>query len=259
MDYKTSTHQFLLFYKKEGSHQDAEQHKTHHDDHKKLAECMGFPHNKPFVYNGKADFCHKLSAPLSEECRPLVTALSLDDMSVIYGNWIMVWSVSEREIGKALLGMMATSHVEFKALHDNKAVEFILRNMFTGGHKSCITYYANMTKVPDDPEENSAKCVFFFFRQETNGVLQAYNETGVVDFYQTCPDCLLITYNILAERFLLSYRREGSHQDVKSIKPTMLNIKKVSECLGFPDRPPYIYNGKADFCHKKSAPEPSAE
>uniref|UniRef100_A0A3Q3H2T7 Lipocalin/cytosolic fatty-acid binding domain-containing protein n=1 Tax=Kryptolebias marmoratus TaxID=37003 RepID=A0A3Q3H2T7_KRYMA len=150
----------------------------------------------------------------------------------------MVWSVSEREIGKALLGMMATSHVEFKALHDNKAVEFILRNI--GGHKSCITYYANMTKVPDDPEENSAKC-------ETNGVLQAYNETGVVDFYQTCPDCLLITYNILAERFLLSYTGQ-------SLQTTILPKSARLPHLTFS-----FYLFFTDFCHKKSAPEPSAE
>ncbi|XP_054600994.2 saxitoxin and tetrodotoxin-binding protein 1-like isoform X1 [Nothobranchius furzeri] len=49
--------------KREGAHRDVEHHKTHHDDLKKLAECLKFPHDRVYTYDGLADFCHKESAP----------------------------------------------------------------------------------------------------------------------------------------------------------------------------------------------------
>uniref|UniRef100_A0A3Q3BJW9 Uncharacterized protein n=1 Tax=Kryptolebias marmoratus TaxID=37003 RepID=A0A3Q3BJW9_KRYMA len=97
---------------------------------------------------------------------------------------------------------------------------------------------------------------------EKDGEAQEYTEIGDVDFYQTCDDCLLMDYKTSTHQFLLFYKKEGSHQDAEQHKTHHDDHKKLaelSECLGFPDRPPYIYNGKADFCHKKSAPEPSAE
>ncbi|XP_031734801.1 saxitoxin and tetrodotoxin-binding protein 1-like [Anarrhichthys ocellatus] len=48
---------------KEGHHQDVEKMNSHHGELRKLAECLGFPHDKPFSYDGAADFCHKKSSP----------------------------------------------------------------------------------------------------------------------------------------------------------------------------------------------------
>nr|XP_054600917.1 saxitoxin and tetrodotoxin-binding protein 1-like [Nothobranchius furzeri] len=54
MPYKTSTHQYLISYKREGLHRDVEKHKVDHDNLKKMAECLGFRHDKQFIYNGLA-------------------------------------------------------------------------------------------------------------------------------------------------------------------------------------------------------------
>ncbi|XP_037548958.1 uncharacterized protein LOC119425502 [Nematolebias whitei] len=257
MIYKTSKQQYLLVYRREGSHLDVEQHKADHDDHKKLAECLGFPHHQPFIYNGKADFCHKLSIPISEECQPIVTPLSLDDPSVIFGNWVLVWSVSDHDEGHSLLASVSSSHVEFKALHDNQGVEFIERNIYLGSHDSCTVYYSNLTKATGDADQNTLKTSSI--RKETDGVVQEYNDTGVVDFYKTCADCLLMNYKTSTHRYLLFYKKEGSHQDVEQHKTHHDDHKKLAECLRFPHHQPFIYNGKADFCHKKSAPEANPE
>lgn len=39
---------------REGQHRDVEQLKAAHGDHHELAECLGFPHDKPFSYDGAA-------------------------------------------------------------------------------------------------------------------------------------------------------------------------------------------------------------
>ncbi|KAF7210782.1 saxitoxin and tetrodotoxin-binding protein 2-like [Nothobranchius furzeri] len=70
MPYKTSTHQYLISYKREGLHRDVEKHKVDHDNLKKMAESLGFRHDKQFIYNGLADFCRKKSAP-EEKCEQL--------------------------------------------------------------------------------------------------------------------------------------------------------------------------------------------
>ncbi|XP_013880647.1 saxitoxin and tetrodotoxin-binding protein 1 [Austrofundulus limnaeus] len=252
MTYTTQTHKYLLFYKKEGSHPDVEQHKAHHDDHRKVAECLGFPHNQPFIYNGKADFCHKSSILISEECRPAVTPLSLADPSVIFGDWVLVWSVSDHDEGHDLLSKVSSSHVEFKGLPNDHAVQLTERNVYIGSLHSCTTYFVNMTKVSGDADQNTLRSVSI--RVEKDGAPVVYNDTGVVDFYKTCSDCLLMTYKTQTHKYLLFYKKEGSHPDVEQHKTHHDDHKKVAECLGFPHNQPYIYNGKADFCHKKSAP-----
>ncbi|XP_008296081.1 saxitoxin and tetrodotoxin-binding protein 1-like [Stegastes partitus] len=63
MTYKVEEGFYLLVYIKDGKHQDAEKLKTVHDDHKKQAECLGFPHSKPYSYDGVTDFAHKKSSP----------------------------------------------------------------------------------------------------------------------------------------------------------------------------------------------------
>ncbi|XP_060889556.1 saxitoxin and tetrodotoxin-binding protein 1-like [Labrus mixtus] len=63
MMYTGKAEGFLLVYKREGNHQDVEKMKEDHNNHKKLAECMGFPQEIIFTYDGAADFCQKKSSP----------------------------------------------------------------------------------------------------------------------------------------------------------------------------------------------------
>ncbi|XP_030266415.1 saxitoxin and tetrodotoxin-binding protein 1-like [Sparus aurata] len=53
--YKVTGGQYLLHYRREGRRQDAEQLVVVHDDHKKVAECLKFPFENPFIYDEAAD------------------------------------------------------------------------------------------------------------------------------------------------------------------------------------------------------------
>ncbi|XP_012734750.2 saxitoxin and tetrodotoxin-binding protein 1 [Fundulus heteroclitus] len=196
------------------------------------------------------------AAPSAEECQGLAKRLPGKDLHEIYGAWVLVWSVSDHEIGHGLLRNLTSSHVEFKLLADNKTIEYIERNMFSSNN-SCTTYFINMTVPSDGAEHPTLKC--HSIRTERNGVPQEYNDTGDVDFYESCPDCLLMTYKTSTSKFLLSYKKEGSHRDVEQHKAAHDDHKKLAECLGIPHDKAYIYDGLTDFCHKKSAPEANPE
>ncbi|XP_043995186.1 saxitoxin and tetrodotoxin-binding protein 1-like [Gambusia affinis] len=288
MTYKSSRMKFLLSYRREGSHRDVEQHKAAHNDHKKLSECLGIPHDKPFTYDGVADFCHKKSAPEAnadrvtvgsesrmaaakiallllaaigcnaapapEECQVLAKRLPSKNLHEIYSEWVLVWSVSDFHVGQDLLGNLTSCHVEFKLLADNKTIEYKERRRF---HNSCVSIFTNLTVPSDDAEHHTLTTQST--RLEKDGVEINYNDTGEVEFYESCDDCLLMTYKSSRMKFLLSYRREGSHRDVEQHKAAHNDHKKLSECLGIPHDKPFTYDGVADFCHKKSAPEANAD
>ncbi|XP_042337132.1 saxitoxin and tetrodotoxin-binding protein 1-like [Plectropomus leopardus] len=66
MVYLNTKGKTLLSYRREGHHRDAEALKAALDDHRKQSECLGFPHDEAFSYDGAADFCHRKSSPEEE-------------------------------------------------------------------------------------------------------------------------------------------------------------------------------------------------
>uniref|UniRef100_A0A665U299 Apolipoprotein M n=1 Tax=Echeneis naucrates TaxID=173247 RepID=A0A665U299_ECHNA len=50
--YKESEAQFLMNYRREGHHSDVEQLTATHAHYRKQAECLGFTHEKTFIYDG---------------------------------------------------------------------------------------------------------------------------------------------------------------------------------------------------------------
>ncbi|XP_072227243.1 saxitoxin and tetrodotoxin-binding protein 1-like [Leuresthes tenuis] len=194
--------------------------------------------------------------PSAEECEGLTKRLPSKDLHKIFGDWVLVWSVSDHDLGHSILANSSSSHVEFKLLSDNETIEYNERNVYLGSLDSCTTYFVNMT-VPSDNSTEHHTLKTDVIRVEKDGVVQEYNDTGDVDFYESCSDCLLMSYKTSTHRFLLSYKREGSHRDVELMKAAHDDLKKVAECLKFPHDKPFTYDGLADFCHKKSAPEAS--
>ncbi|CAN9503583.1 unnamed protein product [Ophioblennius macclurei] len=49
---------FLMNYRKEGQHQDIAGQKAFEDQMKKQAQCLQFPTERPYVYDGVTAFCH---------------------------------------------------------------------------------------------------------------------------------------------------------------------------------------------------------
>ncbi|XP_028452537.1 saxitoxin and tetrodotoxin-binding protein 1 isoform X2 [Perca flavescens] len=245
MVFKDSEGQFLLNYRKDGHHLNVHKLKADHSDHHKLAACLGFPTDaKPFNYDGAADFCHKKST----DCQGLDVKLQTKDIPRIFGEWVLVWSVTDHEKGNALLPKVTSSHVEFTLRDDKKTVMFTERNAYT--HQACVTYIINMT-MPTDPQDSTMTT--FPGSMEKDGLLEVYNETATVNFFETCPDCLSMVFKDSEGRFLLNYRKDGYHRNVHKLKADHSDHHKLAACLGFPtDAKPFNYDGDADFCHKKS-------
>ncbi|XP_020562822.1 saxitoxin and tetrodotoxin-binding protein 1 [Oryzias latipes] len=194
------------------------------------------------------------AAPNASECDGLTKRLPTKDLNKIFRNWVLVWSVSDHEAAEGLLAKASSSHVEFKLLPDNKTFTYIDRSIFHHNLSSCTTSFIHMT-VPSNNEAELQTLHADNIRLEEDGQPVEYNDTGAVDFYESCSDCLLLVYKSSRFRFVLSYKEEGSHRDVEQHKAAHDDHRKFAECLGFPKKKPYVYDGVADFCHKKSAPE----
>ncbi|KAF1382109.1 hypothetical protein PFLUV_G00161040 [Perca fluviatilis] len=159
----------------------------------------------------------------------------------IFGDWVLVWSTTDHDGYKALLPNVTSSHVEFRLRDDNTTVTFTERNMYT--HQTCVTYIINMT-MPTDPLDSTMTT--FPGSVEKDGLLEVYNGTGDVNFFETCPDCLSMVFKDSTGRFLFNYRRDGHHQDVEKLKADHSDHHKLAACLGFPANVnPFNYDGAA--------------
>ncbi|XP_039676286.1 saxitoxin and tetrodotoxin-binding protein 1-like isoform X2 [Perca fluviatilis] len=148
-----------------------------------------------------------------EDCNGLNVTLQTKDIHKIFGDWVLVWSVTDHDQGNALIRNVTSSHVELRLHDDNKTVMVTVRNVQI--HQVCFTYIINTT-MPTDPLDSTMTSF-----------------TG---------------------------EREGHHQDVEKLKADHSDHHKLAACLGFPtNAKPFIYDGAADFCHKKSSPEVEPE
>ncbi|KAF1382111.1 hypothetical protein PFLUV_G00161060 [Perca fluviatilis] len=190
-----------------------------------------------------------------EDCNGLNVTLQTKDIHKIFGDWVLVWSVTDHDQGNALIRNVTSSHVELRLHDDNKTVMVTVRNVQI--HQVCFTYIINTT-MPTDPLDSTMTS--FTGATEKDGLLEVYNDTETVNFFETCPDCLLMVFKDINGRYLLNYKREGHHQDVEKLKADHSDHHKLAACLGFPtNAKPFIYDGAADFCHKKSSPEVEPE
>ncbi|XP_022603157.1 saxitoxin and tetrodotoxin-binding protein 1-like [Seriola dumerili] len=197
------------------------------------------------------------AAPAADECEGLHKTLPAKDLHTIFGDWVLVWSVSDHQQGWDLLPNVSSSHVELRLLPDNTTIMFNERNMYID--KSCSNFIINMSMPSDPTSDEHHPLNVIAATVEKDGVVQPYNDSGVVDVYESCPDCLTAVYKSIHGRYLLSYRREGHHSDVEQLKAAHSDHRKQAECLGFPHDKPFSYDGAADFCHKKSSPEAKQE
>uniref|UniRef100_A0A8C4IPC3 Saxitoxin and tetrodotoxin-binding protein 1 n=1 Tax=Dicentrarchus labrax TaxID=13489 RepID=A0A8C4IPC3_DICLA len=167
-----------------------------------------------------------------EQCD--ITALS------VFGTWVLVWSVSDNLEATELLENLTSSVIELRLLPDNTTIVYNERNMFQD--KSCTKYFINMSMPSDSDSAAPLRSVGAFHK---DGVLSEFNDPGRVEFFVSCSDCLMMVYRGDIGNFLLSYRREGQHQDVEQLKASHSDNKKLAECLRFPHDKPFIYDGAA--------------
>uniref|UniRef100_A0A672YRJ2 Uncharacterized protein n=1 Tax=Sphaeramia orbicularis TaxID=375764 RepID=A0A672YRJ2_9TELE len=171
----------------------------------------------------------------------------------VYGDWVLVWAVSDNPKGHEILQNTTSSHVEMKLQPDNKTIEYNERNMYlhTPLYSGLLLVFVVVSIVT---------CVFLLLVEETNGVRKMVNDSGKVDFLESCDDCMTMIYDSETYgRYLLLYRRDGHHRDVEQMKAHQASHEKLAKCWHFPLEHVFIYDGVADFCHKKSAPEEKTE
>ncbi|XP_059205246.1 saxitoxin and tetrodotoxin-binding protein 1-like [Centropristis striata] len=288
--YKNAEGRFLTTYRRKGHHQDVDKLKEHYDNNNKLAECLGFPPGKAFTYDGAAG---PLGAPGSviklllasclqvpecpsrmdvvqtsmlllllaalgatvepspENCHGLNVTLQKEEMHKIFGDWVMVWVMPDHDDQRIedIMPNFTSSHMELRLLTDNHTVTFNEWNSYS--INKCRKYFINMSVAAED----STDLHHVGGKIEDDGVFTEYNESGQMHFFETCDDCLVMVYKNAEGRFLLIYRRKGHHQDVDKLKEHYDNNNKLAECLGFPPGKTFTYDGAADLCPKKSAPE----
>uniref|UniRef100_A0A3Q3WWW0 Uncharacterized protein n=1 Tax=Mola mola TaxID=94237 RepID=A0A3Q3WWW0_MOLML len=169
----------------------------------------------------------------------------------VVGDWVLVWSVAVTDVNLNFLKYLTSSHVEFRLLDDNNTIVFNERNLV---RNSCTTYITNITQTNDPGTFRST-----VGRVEDDGNFTWLHDNAIFTFFETCSDCVSMSYKGIMGHYLLTYRREGHHRDVDKLKTAHSDYKKLAECVGLPADNPYVYDGVADFCHKKSAPEATAE
>ncbi|XP_053303356.1 saxitoxin and tetrodotoxin-binding protein 1 [Pleuronectes platessa] len=191
-----------------------------------------------------------------EECDGLKKPLPADDLHQIFGDWVLVWATTDIPAGWSIYPNISSSHVELRLHADNKTIEFNERNLHADN--SCSNYILNMSSDPAvASDRHTLKSLAATV--EKDGVVQPYNDTGDLDLYESCSDCLAVIYTNKDGRFLMIYRREGHHLDVDLLKASHTEHKKRAKCLGFPGDKEFFYDGVTDFCHKKSSGELKVE
>ncbi|TKS90235.1 Saxitoxin and tetrodotoxin-binding protein 1 [Collichthys lucidus] len=193
------------------------------------------------------------AAPGPEDCDGLNVTLPTNQLHTTYGDWVMVWSVCDNLQFSGALMYLASCKIELRLLPDNNTVALKQWTMLRD--KSCAQYFFNMSRVSDSEDFTlniSVRTV------EDNGDISQYNDYAKVTFLNTCPDCLMMVYRGYVGQFLLSYRREGHHQDVEQLKASHSDNKKLAECLRIPHANAFSYDGVSDFC-PKTYPPPAVE
>ncbi|XP_059205599.1 saxitoxin and tetrodotoxin-binding protein 1-like [Centropristis striata] len=189
--------------------------------------------------------------PSPENCHGLNATLRREHLHKIFGDWVLVWAEADHQRGSALLGHVSSSHIELRLLPDNHTASFSERNRISTS--KCTNYFSNMSMSAEDSEQLALHTVAP--KIEVDGVFIDYNESGEMHFFETCDECLVMVYKNSEGRVLMIYRRKGHHQDVDKLKEHHDNNNKLAECLGFPPGKTFTYDGAADLCPKKSAPE----
>ncbi|KAL3045157.1 hypothetical protein OYC64_013420 [Pagothenia borchgrevinki] len=193
------------------------------------------------VANAKPDHHHDHAdqKPADPDPCQVLKMLGRDDLQQILGDWVLVWSVSEHQQGQDIMRNVSSSHVEMRLQEDNQTLTFTERNRFSDN--KFINYYINMSmELLHNPNQIMHPIEG---KMEVDGVLGPYKDTGIVNFYEMCPNCMTIVFKTSKWGFLLNYRKEGHYQDVDHMTADHDNHREMAECLGFDHDQPYIYDG----------------
>ncbi|KAG7523936.1 hypothetical protein JOB18_004783 [Solea senegalensis] len=190
-----------------------------------------------------------ISTGTDQKCDGVNKMLPKEDLHKIFGHWVLVWSVSDNPHAWDMFPNISSSHVEFRLLADNKTVVFTESNL--QNNVSCTVYTANMSINASESDHH--RLITESATVHTEEGVQPFNDMGVIDLYESCPDCMVLDYKSNLGRFLLTYKREGHHSDVEALAAAHKHHQLRSECFGYPSHQPFIYDSVSRFCDRKSS------
>uniref|UniRef100_A0A8C6TXA1 Uncharacterized protein n=1 Tax=Neogobius melanostomus TaxID=47308 RepID=A0A8C6TXA1_9GOBI len=232
-----------LAFRREGQHVDMEKD---HEEHRAMAKCLNL-HGENFVewhYHG-ADFCHKKS---------VLPTLDSDELHQVDGDWVLVWMVYDKiKTQHDPWVNLTSSHMEMRVQPDNHTVVLHERNIVGG---KCTFYKGNLV-LPQN-SERIHRLHLEGGMQNLDGEWKPYNDTVNVGFFPSSENTMEMYYKSETHGpFLLMYRRYGHHTDVKDLEKDHEEHKAKAKYFGLSGEnfDEWHYDGAADFCHLKSAPE----
>ncbi|XP_067087120.1 uncharacterized protein [Osmerus mordax] len=164
-----------------------------------------------------------ISAASSPNCEALVKPFLPDDLTPVYGKWLMVLGAADPKPYHEALGSVRNSWMELSATSESQVVTYRWGDRQFG------------------------KCHFASTNATISSGATTFTKNLAVhkgQILETCPDCLLWSDNFrnrdYTGRFLLLFTRTGK------LDPDYVEtFKQQAVCLNFPE--PHTYDGETGF------------
>ncbi|KAK2830940.1 hypothetical protein Q5P01_018871 [Channa striata] len=185
------------------------------------------------------------SALTPEECRPLVTPLSLADPSMMLGRTNFIVGYSDHKVYKEILKVTDSSWLNMTASPSSpNEIVMSQENRING---ICFGSTANITI-----DGNTAKSSYA-------------NMTSAVHLLPSCEGCVLLSINTTArdaEKMLKLIHFNSTEKEITATSLYLLaremtlkdsdleHFKQQASCLGFSGEPDYHYDPKKEFCRE---------
>ncbi|GLD70144.1 uncharacterized protein AKAME5_002146400 [Lates japonicus] len=182
------------------------------------------------------------SALTPEECKPLVTPLSLADPSMMFGRTNFLVGYTDTELYNNMLKVTDSSWLNISASDTPNKVIISQENKMGG---KCLSSLVGVTIDGDTATTSYA------------------NVTSVFHLLPSCDGCLVFNINSRArniEKFLSLMNMTSTAEEItthalyllgpeSTLKDSDLeHFKKQASCLGFSREPDFVYNPENGFC-----------
>ncbi|KAK2830939.1 hypothetical protein Q5P01_018870 [Channa striata] len=185
------------------------------------------------------------SALTPEECRPLVTPLSLADPSMMFGRTNLIVGYTDHEVYKNILKATDSSFLNMTASPSSPNEIVVSEQSRMNG--VCFASTSNITI-----DGNAAKSLYA-------------NISAVFHLLPSCDGCLVFSVNSTGrniDQLLKLVNLTTTEKEIRAYTVYLLarettlkdsdleHFKQQASCLGFSREPDYHYDPKKEFCRE---------
>ncbi|XP_019969456.1 saxitoxin and tetrodotoxin-binding protein 1-like [Paralichthys olivaceus] len=182
------------------------------------------------------------AAPTPEECSQLVSPVSLDDCSRMFGSWNFLVGYSDSELFNNILKVTDSSTVQIKKNSDG-VLKFSEYNKMNG---KCISSVANVTVDGDTATVSSMNVTSVFHVLSSSDDCLVFNINSTVGDIDQIMSVLNISVSGGEEAVVRSLYLMGRESTVKD--SDLEHFKHQAICLGFSREPDFYHDSKKEFC-----------